>query len=104
MKLLFVMCLKEDQNTATRILEQAGIKIISATDVTGMKLQGEQDLADQWFSHGRDQVNSVILLSFTDEADAKKALLLIQAHNAKDSSGFPLRGFVLPVEATTHGA
>lgn len=102
MKLLFVTSLKEHQAEVARILEQAGITVFSATETTGFKNTRDENLLTSWFARSRDEYNSVFLFSFTSGLNATRALQLIRDYNDSQTTGFPVRGFMLPVEKSSY--
>lgn len=102
MKLLFVTCLKEDQQKVADIFEQAGIKVFSATDTIGFKENHDTNLMDRWFASSNPAYNSIFLFSFTAESNAGYALQLIKSYNEKSTQEYPLRAFILPVEQSSY--
>jgi hypothetical protein len=102
MKLLIVTSLKEHQPDVARLLAQAGITVFSASETTGFKNQGEENLLSNWFARSRDQYNSIFLFSFTTLENAEQALELIREHNRTRETGFPIRAFMLPVEKSSY--
>ncbi len=102
MKLLIITGLQESSEDITRILQDAGISIFSTSAITGFKEKSLGNLLDHWFSSGTESYNSIFLFSFTEEEKATKALGLIKEFNSKNNSQFPVRGFLLPVEASVY--
>lgn len=102
MKLLIVTSLKEHQHDVARLLEQAGITVFSASETTGFKNPGEENLLTNWYARSRDQYNSIFLFSFTDVVNAERTLSLIREYNINHNTGFPIRAFVLPVEQASY--
>ena len=102
MKLLIVTCLKEYQEEVAKIFESASIAAFSVTETVGYKDGVTPNIADSWFSLGQEHYDSVFLFSFTNEHNAKSAMGLIQAFNTNSKTEFPLRAFVMPVEASSY--
>ncbi len=99
MKFLIVTCIKESRKDVFTLFKQANIKVFSMSDVIGIKDYQQHNLLEDWFASGDEQFDSQMIFSFTPEENAKKAMELINQYNEKNETGFPLRGFVLPVEA-----
>lgn len=102
MKLLFVTCLKEHQRDVAKILDQSGIAVFSVTETVGFKDEHEPDLLESWFASERTKFDSVFVFSFTDEQNANTALNRIAQYNETHKTGFPVRGFIVPVEKSTY--
>lgn len=102
MKLLIITSLKEHQHEVANVLGQAGITVFSASETTGFKNQGEENLLTSWYARVHDQYNSIFLFSFTTSSNAEQALNLIRRHNQQNESGFPIRAFMLPVEQASY--
>lgn len=102
MKLLFVSSLKDYQKDVADILHQANIPVFSVTKTVGFRDQPETDLRDNWFSSGPEEFDSIFVFSFTEEAQANKAMSLIKEYNKKNDTGFPIRAFIVPVDQTSY--
>ncbi|KAA8476783.1 hypothetical protein BDE36_2565 [Arcticibacter tournemirensis] len=102
MKLLLITGLQESSEDIAKIIREAGISIFSTSAITGFKDNAMENLLDHWFSSGTESYNSVFLFSFTEEERAAKALSLIHEFNRENDSRFPVRGFMLPVEASVY--
>lgn len=98
MKLILITSIKEDQKTVAQLVEQSGIDVFSTSEIIGFKEHDKANLLDNWFSSGTEHFDSILLFSFTTAEKADKALDLIKHHNASNKTGFPIRGFILPVE------
>jgi hypothetical protein len=98
MKLLIITSLKEYQEPVARILEQAGVKVFSASDTVGFKNVSDDNLADNWFARARELADSIFLFAFTQSDNATRALDLIRKYNHETRTAFPVRAFVVPVE------
>lgn len=102
MKLLIITAVKEYSDQAAALVKKAGISVFSATDIIGFKNDSSHNLLDEWFGAGDARFNSMLLFSFTGEAEAQKAIELVQEYNTALADDFPLRAFVVPVEAFSH--
>lgn len=102
MKLLIITCLKESFQTVSHLLKDNNIEVFSATDVTGFKNNQAVDLAAAWFAAGDEKFDSMLVFSFTSEENATACMAAIQQHNKQESSDFPVRAFIIPVEAASY--
>lgn len=102
MKLLLITGLQESSEDIAKIIREAGISVFSTSAITGFKERSLENLLDHWFSSGTESYNSIFLFSFTEEEKATKALGLIHEFNRKNDLQFPVRGFMLPVEASVY--
>jgi hypothetical protein len=102
MKLLIALCLEEDRQTVAAIFKKAEIGIYSAVETTGFKGFAHANLLDDWFSSGGDAFISAAMFSFTTVELAAKALLLIKQYNTDNPTNFPVRAFIMPVDASSH--
>lgn len=102
MKLLIITCIREHEKQVMKILHESGVKVFSITETTGIKDGESAELMDNWFSRGEGRVESLFIYSFTSEENAIQAMNAIKEFNSENNEGFPLRGFVMPVEASTY--
>lgn len=103
MKLLIALCLEEDRQTVAAIFKKAEIGIYSAVETTGFKGFAPANLLSEWFSSSSsDAFNSALLFSFTTTQLAAQALLLVKQHNIDNPTNFPIRAFIMPVEASSY--
>lgn len=98
MKFFIVTSLKEYQDHVFRIFKEANISVYSTTEITGIKEDGSADLLQDWFASGDEKFDSIIIFSFTNEDNARRAKKLIIDYNEKNKTGFPVRAFIIPVE------
>jgi hypothetical protein len=98
MKLFIVTCLKEFQEEVSKIFKQSGIQVFSATPVIGFRNNQYMDIMDSWFAAGDEQMDSLLLFSFTTAENADQAMELITKFNSGSETGFPLRAYIVPVE------
>lgn len=102
MKLLFVTCLQDFKTDVMKIFHQASVKVFSVTDTTGVKDEHDMNLLDDWFGNKDGEYDSLILFSFTSSETAAEALRLINNFNEEAGNRFPIRAFILPVEASNY--
>lgn len=98
MKLLVITSIKEDLNTVSSIMQKAGIAVFSVSEIIGHKTEHHDYLPDNWFGKSDEGTDSLFFFSFTESVKAANALQMIREHNANNTSGFPIRGFISPVE------
>jgi hypothetical protein len=102
MKFFIVTCIKEHRKTVYQLFKKAEINAFSSTNVTGFKDKHNSNPLAEWFAHGDEQCDSEMIFSFTADANARKAMELIQTYNDENSTGFPIRAFIVPVEASNY--
>ncbi len=102
MKLFIVTCLKESFHAVGNLLKQSNIQVFSATDVTGFKNNQAVDLSAAWFAAGDEKFDSMFIFSFTAEENAALGLIAIKQYNVENDIDFPVRAFIVPVEAASY--
>ena len=102
MKLLVITSIKEDHKSVEQILHRCEIGVFSLSATTGFKEHQTSNRPDNWFGYGGEQFDSLVAFTFTEDLKAAKALDEIRKHNATTGTGFPIRGFILPVEQTSN--
>lgn len=100
MKLLIVTCLKEYLTDVARIFKQANIEVFSTNEITGHRDSTPMNLLEDWFASGGEEVDSMMIFTFTQTANAEKGLELIKEYNKAIEKDFPVRAFIMPVEKT----
>lgn len=97
MKLLVVLSIKEYQERVASLLQDAGVKRFSVTDITGYKKK-EENLG--WFAANASdaKTNSIMLFSFVTKETADNAIVKIDNCNMETKNPFPVHAFVLDVE------
>ncbi len=98
MKLLIVTCLKEYLADVSQIFKQANIDVFSTSDIIGHRDGTPQNILEDWFARGEEQVDSMMIFTFTSEANAERGMELIIDYNKNLKENFPVRAFILPVE------
>lgn len=84
------------------MLHQSGIEVFSVSETIGFKDHQATNLLDNWFSSGSEYFDSIFLFSFTQEEKAEHALELIKKYNDENATGFPIRGFIIPVDKASY--
>jgi hypothetical protein len=102
MKLFIVTCLKDYQEHVQKIFKEAKISVFSATDIIGYKNQRAPNLLEEWFATGDEKFDSLMIFSFTDDANAEHGLALIKNYNEEKKIAFPVRAFIVPVEKSIY--
>ena len=102
MKFLIVTCLKEYKEDVCKLFKEAKIKSFSTTDGTGFKQSDSENLLGAWFAAGDERFDSLMMFSFTDAESTLIGLELIKKYNADSGTGFPIRAFIVPVEAASY--
>lgn len=98
MKLLVITCLKEDLVEVSRIFKQGKIDVYSTSDIVGRRDGETHNIMADWFVSGGEEVDSIMIFSFTTEVKAVKSLQLIKEFNKATMPAFPLRAFVMSVD------
>lgn len=98
MKLLVVTCLKEYLGDVSRIFKQANIDVFSTSEIVGHRDGTPLNLLEDWFASGDEEVDSMMIFTFTPTANAEHGIALIKAYNETLKENFPIRAFVMPVE------
>ncbi len=98
MKLLVVTCLKEYLNEVSKIFKQANINVFSTSEIVGHRNGAPLNLLEDWFASGGEDVDSMMIFTFTPAANAEHGIALIRAYNTTLKDNFPVRAFIMPVE------
>jgi hypothetical protein len=98
MKLLIVTCLKEYLADVSKIFKQANIDVFSTSNIIGQRDGKPENILEDWFASGEEQVDSMMVFTFTAEANAEHGMELINNYNKKLKENFPVRAFILSVE------
>lgn len=98
MKLLIVTCLKEYFADVSQIFKRANIDVFSTSNIIGHRDGRPQNILEDWFARGEEQADSMMIFTFTNEANVQRAMELITDYNKNLKENFPARAFVLDVE------
>lgn len=98
MKLFVVTFLKQYVGDISNIFKQANIHVFSTIDIVGHKQGTSSNLLDDWFASGEEEIDSMMIFSFTSEAGADHGMKLIIDYNKDLKDNFPVSAFVIPVE------
>lgn len=101
MKLLVVTSLAEHADKVAEMLTRSGVTIFSRTETIGFKETHRPNMLDSWYGSSNGKYNSVFFFSFTSKESAQKMLQAIDECNQEKKNRFPVRGFILAVEAST---
>lgn len=102
MKFFIVTCVKDYQPEVLNIFKQANIDAFSSTELVGFKDNKPLNLMADWFASGEEKFDSLMLFSFTSAEIASRAMELIKQYNMESETSFPLRAFIVPVEAASY--
>lgn len=98
MKLFIITCLKEYLADVSKILKQAHIEVFSTSDIIGHRDGQPLNLLDDWFASGEEQFDSLMIFTFTSEANADGGMDLIKVYNQNLRENFPIRAFIVPID------
>lgn len=102
MKMLVVTSIKEDMQSVTDLFEKSGISVFSVSDTIGHKAAHHDYLLTNWFGRNNEETDALFFFSFTDDEKASAFMNLAKEQNEVKQSLFPLRAFILPVEASSY--
>lgn len=100
MKMLIITSIKEDMQSVTDIFEKAEIAVFSVSDTIGHKAAHHDYLLTNWFGRDDEATDALLFFSFTEEEKAYTGMNLVKQFNELKQTQFPVRAFILPVEAT----
>jgi len=98
MKLLVITCLKEYLKDVSKIFKEGNIDVFSTSDIVGHRDSKIRSLIDDWFVSGGEEVDSIMVFTFTSNESATLGMKLIKTHNETMKLDFPIRAFMMPVE------
>ena len=101
MKLFIVTCLKDYLGDVSKIFKQANINVFSTSNIIGHRGGQPLSLLEDWFASGGEQVDSLMIFTFTSDANASLGMQLIEKYNEQLLENFPVRAFIMPVEKST---
>jgi hypothetical protein len=101
MKLLVVTSLAEHADKVAEMLTRSGVIVFSRTETIGFKETYRPNMLDSWYGNSNGKYSSLFFFSFTSGESAQKVLQAIDDCNREKKNHFPVRGFILPVEAST---
>lgn len=102
MKMLIITSIKEDMQAVTDIFEKAAIPVFSVSDTIGHKAAHHDYLLSNWFGKSDDATDALLFFSFTENEKASEAMSLANEYNQNKQSLFPVRVFIVPVEASNY--
>lgn len=100
MKLLIVLCLKEELSQVRALLRNAGVSVVTEIPASGIKLNQHSKLSASWIGHVHEEADVMVVISFTSEQTAHKVIAQIDIENSKRPD-FPIHGFIMCVEEMT---
>jgi hypothetical protein len=97
-KLIALTVVKEMEKDAVSLLKNAGIATWSTIIMEGHKQYNENQIETNWFSSSHNNVDSVLLFSFTENEKIEGLIRLQNEFNQKSDCISPIRLAVMHVE------
>lgn len=97
-KLIALTVVKELEKDAVSMLKKAGILTWSTIHMEGHKEYSETLIDTNWFSSSHNNVDSVLLFSFTENEKIEGLIRLLNEFNQKADCSSPVKLAVLNVE------
>ena len=97
-KLIALTVVKELEKDAVSMLKKAGIHAWSTIHMEGHKEYSETLIETNWFSSTHNNVDSVLLFSFTENEKIEGLINLLNEFNQKADCSSPVKLAVLHVE------
>jgi hypothetical protein len=98
MKLLIITSIQDYEKHIPILFKKAEICAFSSTNIKGHKTIEHQNLQNNWFSSGDDDLESSLYFTFTEENKINIALELIKEFNLKVEGQNPMHAIVLSIE------
>lgn len=99
MKLLIVTAVEEFQKDVLKLFKKAGIEAFSTSEIDGYKNTNNSVVATQsWFPGEKGGSESLMVFSFTEEANIDTFFTLVTEFNQNLETNNPVRAIVLPIE------
>lgn len=97
-KLIALTVVKELEKDAVSMLKKAGILTWSTINMEGHKEYSETLIETNWFSSTHNNVDSMLLFSFTENEKIEGLIRLLNEFNQKADCSSPVKLAVLHVE------
>jgi len=97
-KLIVLTAVKELEKDAISLLKKAGLLTWSAINMEGHKQHSENHPEQNWFSSSHNNVDSVLLFSFTENGKIESLISLLNDFNKNADCTNPIRLAVMNVE------
>ena len=98
MKLIIVTSIIEHEKEICDIFKNSKIQTYSTFPIDGQKLQGANEMMDNWFSYNRETIDSKLYFTFASEAEIDKVMAKLDAFNKETKPVNPIQGIVIPIE------
>lgn len=98
MKLLIVTSIIEHEKEICDIFKSSKIETYSTFPIDGQKIQVPTELMDNWFSHGRETIDSKVYFTFASETEIDTVMEKLKAFNQEMKPVNPVKGIVIPIE------
>ncbi|CAN5455998.1 hypothetical protein BH09BAC6_BH09BAC6_33380 [soil metagenome] len=102
MKLFIVTCLKEYLGDISKIFKRANIDVFSTSNIIGHREGQPLSILEDWFASGGEQVDSLMIFTFTSDTNASLGMQLIEKYNEQLLENFPVRAFIMSVDKSTN--
>lgn len=97
-KLIVLTAVKELEKDAIFLLKKAGLHTWSAIRMEGHKQHTENQLENNWFSSSHNNVDSVLLFSYTENEKIELLISLLNDFNKNADCTSPIKLAVMNVE------
>ncbi len=97
-KLIALTVVKELEKDAISLLKKAGILTWSTINMEGHKQYNENHIENNWFSSSHNNVDSVLLFSFTENEKIEGLIHLLNEFNQKSDCSNPIKLAAMHVE------
>ena len=98
MKLLIVTSIVEHKKEICEIFKNSKIHTYSTFPIDGHKLQVPNEMMDNWFSYGRETIDSKLYFTFASDAEIETVMEKLDAFNKEKKPVNPIQGIVIPIE------
>ena len=98
MKLLIVTVVDQLHDDLLRLFKQAQIRNFSGSDIEGYRNKGSLLRATSWFPGSKEETDSHLFFSFTEEDKIDVFFELVQAFNEQLETHNPVKAVVVPIE------
>ena len=98
MKLLMVTVVEEFEKDIVLLFKKADIESFSGSDIEGYKNHMALVRTADWFSSGKNGVQSSLFFSFTEDRNIDLLFTLIKEFNKNLKTNNPIKAVVVPIE------
>ncbi len=98
MKLLIVTVVDQLHDDLLKLFKKAEIKNFSGADIDGYRQMGSLFRAASWFPGSKEETDSHLFFSFTEDENIDLFFELVQAFNDQLETHNPVKAVVVPIE------